>query len=151
MSTVGKNIQRYRRENKLTQEKLGALINKSAISIRKYESDDVAPPINVLLNIASALNVNINDLLGHDKQNKYNKLVHGVCKEAYNQVQLQRVSDHDKLDLLYKSKLNELKNTIEVQELMIKQLNEMINLKDKRIENLTNELFSLLGSGTDIE
>lgn len=37
---------------------------------------------------------------------------------------------------------------------MIKQLNEMINLKDKRIENLTklnNELFSLLGSGTDIE
>lgn len=60
--TIGDNIKTYRKQNKLTQKELGDLINKSTISVRKYEANDITPSISVLNDIASALNITINDL-----------------------------------------------------------------------------------------
>ena len=75
-------------------------------------------------------------------------------KELDNQIPLRDKLDSKQLELLYISKLNDLKNIIETQERMIKQLEEMNNLRDKRIEQLSklnDKLFSLLGGGTDGE
>ena len=59
---IGDNIKKYRKQNKLTQKELGDLINKSTISIRKYESNKIVPSLGVLDDISKALNVPVNYL-----------------------------------------------------------------------------------------
>ena len=59
---IGENIKKYRKQKKLTQPELGTLINKSESSIRKYESDDVIPSIEVLQSIAKALHISVSIL-----------------------------------------------------------------------------------------
>lgn len=68
---IGKNIKKFRNENKLTQEKLGKIIGVKSITIRKYESDERQPDIKTLNNIAAALGVTINDLLGDNDIDSY--------------------------------------------------------------------------------
>ena len=48
---------------KLTQQELGEKIDKTLSSIQKYEKGNVMIPIDVLSNIAKALNIGIDDLL----------------------------------------------------------------------------------------
>lgn len=64
--TVGNNIKKYRKHKKLTQAQLAAIIEKSEISVRKYEKGDVQIPNNVLDKIAKALDINLSNLLPID-------------------------------------------------------------------------------------
>lgn len=64
--SVGENIKKYRNKKGFTQPKLGKIINKSESSIRKYESNDVIPSIEILKEIAKALEVDLTLLLGND-------------------------------------------------------------------------------------
>lgn len=52
---IGDNIKKYRKDMNLTQKQLGEMINKSTITIRKYEANDTVPPIDVLAEISKAL------------------------------------------------------------------------------------------------
>lgn len=61
---IGENIKRYRKEKKLTQQQLADQINKSTITVRKYEANDTLPPIDVLGDIATVLQVPVDFLLG---------------------------------------------------------------------------------------
>ena len=70
--TIGNKIKQYRKNKQLTQQQLGDLINRSAISIRKYEADDITPSFKVLEEIAKALDVNYNDFF--DKPSNGNGL-----------------------------------------------------------------------------
>ena len=202
--TIGDNIKKYRKQNKISQAKLSELIGKSKSSIEKYEANKITPSISVLNDIASALNITINDLTNQNKHglqahvkskqalngytykpvnndiiqldannpNHMDMLINSYAsnmsydelithknkmdysKELDNQIPLRDKLDSKQLELLYISKLNDLKNIIETQERMIKQLEEMNNLRDKRIEQLSklnDKLFSLLGGGTDGE
>lgn len=54
---IGDNIKKYRKDMNLTQKQLGEMINKSTITIRKYESNDTIPPIDVLTEISKALKI----------------------------------------------------------------------------------------------
>lgn len=67
--TIGNKIKQYRKNKQLTQQQLGDLINKSAISIRKYEADDITPSFKVLEEIAKALDVNYNDFFDKPSDN----------------------------------------------------------------------------------
>lgn len=60
--SVGDNIQRLRKERKLTQASLAKKANISEISIRKYESGDRAPKIETLIKIAEALDCEVSDI-----------------------------------------------------------------------------------------
>ena len=60
--SVGDNIQKLRKERKLTQADLAKKANLSEISIRKYESGDRYPKLETLRNIATALNVGLWEL-----------------------------------------------------------------------------------------
>ncbi|MBU5308525.1 helix-turn-helix transcriptional regulator [Clostridioides mangenotii] len=53
--SIGKNIKYYRKELGITQKELAERIGKSTITVRKYESDDIIVPIDVLYKIAKAL------------------------------------------------------------------------------------------------
>lgn len=61
---IGENIKKFRKEKGLTQKELSEKINKSTITVRKYESNDATPPIDVLGDIATTLQVPIDLLIG---------------------------------------------------------------------------------------
>ena len=60
---IGNNIKKWRKLKKLTQQELGFLIDKNVKSIQRYETGVNPIPIDVLSNIAKALNIGIDDLL----------------------------------------------------------------------------------------
>lgn len=60
--TIGQNIKQYRK-GKMTQQELADKIGKTESSIRKYEKGIVTIPLNVLEQIASALDVSVSDLM----------------------------------------------------------------------------------------
>jgi len=64
ISTVGKNIRKFRKKKGLSQDKLSKLANISHIAVIKIESGAVqSPSIYTVQKIALALGANINDFL----------------------------------------------------------------------------------------
>ena len=64
MSTIGKNIKRYRQDKGLSQDKLSKLADVTYNTIIKIESGaNINPTIETLSKIAKALNVGVDDLI----------------------------------------------------------------------------------------
>ena len=64
MSTIGKNIKRYRQDKGLSQDKLSKLADLSLNTVVKIELDDSPnPTIETIQRIAKALDVSVDDLL----------------------------------------------------------------------------------------
>ena len=64
MSTIGKNIKRYRQDKGLSQDKLSKLSDLSLNTVVKIELDESPnPTIETIQKIAKALDVSVDDLL----------------------------------------------------------------------------------------
>ena len=64
MSTIGKNIKRFRQDKGLSQDKLSKLADLSLNTVVKIELDDSSnPTIETVQRIAKALEVSVDDLL----------------------------------------------------------------------------------------
>ncbi len=64
MSTIGKNIKRYRQDKGLSQDKLSKLADLSLNTVVKIELDESPnPTIETIQRIAKALSVSVDDLL----------------------------------------------------------------------------------------
>lgn len=64
MSTIGKNIKRYRQEKELSQDKLSKLADLSLNTVVKIELDESPnPTIETIQKIAKALDVSVDGLL----------------------------------------------------------------------------------------
>jgi len=64
MSTIGKNIKRYRQEKGLSQDKLSKLADLSLNTVVKIELDESPnPTIETIQRIVKALDVSVDDLL----------------------------------------------------------------------------------------
>ena len=64
MSTIGKNIKRFRQDKGLSQDKLSKLADLSLNTVVKIELDDSPnPTIETAQRIAKALEVSVDDLL----------------------------------------------------------------------------------------
>lgn len=61
--TIGENIQRIRKEKGLTQKQLGERLNMTQSAIGQFENDKTSPKIGTIDKIASALGVNIVDIM----------------------------------------------------------------------------------------
>lgn len=59
---LGKNIQKYRKINKLTQEKLAEIVGVEINSISSVETGKYFPSPDNIVNIAKALKVSLPDL-----------------------------------------------------------------------------------------
>jgi len=59
---LGRNVQKYRKLNKMTQEKLAELIEVEINSISSIETGRYFPSPDNLVKIAQALNVSLSDL-----------------------------------------------------------------------------------------
>lgn len=151
--TIGDNIKKYRKQNKLTQKQLGDLIGKSTISVRKYEANDITPSLQVLGDISVAFNITISDLTNNEPV---------INSDLYkdrainNDIDIEKNTPYYELTIkkerIYQKEFNILCDKIEELESTIKHLEEINNLKEKRIKELTDlndKLFSLLGGGTD--
>jgi len=63
ISTIGKNIKKYRKERGLSQDKLSKLADVSHATIIKIESGGIqSPTIDTVQKIAKALGVGLEDL-----------------------------------------------------------------------------------------
>jgi len=64
MSTIGKNIKRFRQNKGLSQDKLSKLADLSLNTVVKIELDESPnPTIETIQRIAKALEVSVDDLL----------------------------------------------------------------------------------------
>jgi transcriptional regulator with XRE-family HTH domain len=64
ISNVSKNIKRYRKDKKLSQDKLSKLADVSQATIIKIESGGIqSPTIDTVQKIAKALGISVNDLI----------------------------------------------------------------------------------------
>lgn len=62
--SIGSNIKAARKAKGITQKELSNKINKTFSSVQKYELDIIQPPVDVIRDIAGALEVNVSELLG---------------------------------------------------------------------------------------
>lgn len=60
---IGEKIKLIRKNKKITQKQLGELIGKKEITIRKYESGEITPNIEILSEISSALGIPLIELI----------------------------------------------------------------------------------------
>jgi len=64
ISTIAKNIKKYRKEKGLSQDKLARLADIAHATIIKIESGGIqSPTIDTVQKIAKALGVDVNDLI----------------------------------------------------------------------------------------
>lgn len=63
MADVGKNIKKIRKEKNLTQDELAERLHCTRQTVSNYENGKSEPGIDLLIEIASVLGVEINDLI----------------------------------------------------------------------------------------
>jgi len=68
-------LKEIRKEKRLTQEELAEKADISRVMVSRYETGTVIPTVDVLINIADALDVSIDYLLG---RTEYNILASGT-------------------------------------------------------------------------
>lgn len=66
MRDLGSRLQMLRKQRGITQKVLAGRINKSVAAISSYETNVQSPPLDVLISIASVLNVSLDCLVGFD-------------------------------------------------------------------------------------
>ena len=66
--SIGKNIAKYRKAKGLTQEELGAKLGVTNQAVSKWESEVSMPDIMLLPEIATVLNITLDDLYGIVKE-----------------------------------------------------------------------------------
>ena len=62
---IGENIRKLRKQNKLTSKQLGRMVRLSEQAICQYDRNERHPSITGLCNIANALNVSLDELVGY--------------------------------------------------------------------------------------
>ena len=66
--SIGKSIAKYRKEKSLTQGELGAKLGVTNQAVSKWESEVSMPDVMLLPEIATALNITLDDLYGIAKE-----------------------------------------------------------------------------------
>ncbi|OMP31907.1 helix-turn-helix transcriptional regulator [Mangrovimonas sp. DI 80] len=84
--TIGMNIKRIRKENKLGQQGLADKISLSRSSLSNIETGTYQPSIITIYEIAEALNCKLNQLLPSIERFKVYENIEDEFKEAYNNI-----------------------------------------------------------------
>jgi len=71
---IGKNIQRFRQERRLSQMELAEMIDVSQAYIGKIERGNRRVPLSTLIGIAKALQVPLDKLVNYSPEHKEEKL-----------------------------------------------------------------------------
>ena len=63
LKTIGNNIRKFRNEKKISQQELADITNIAKSTVQRIESGKLNPTIVMLKNIASTLEVELEDLI----------------------------------------------------------------------------------------
>ena len=146
--SIGDNIKKYRKLNKLTQKELGEKIGKKAIPVRHYESGDTNPPTSVLIKIGEVLNVSTEKLINDSGSeislppvtSETAKLVEkalGIVDIEYTQEEKEALALTDALNILLKRNGYDITSfSASEADVIIKNLENLVvlmaNLKEKK-------------------
>lgn len=118
--SVGKNIRKFRKLNKLTQEELANKLGVSDKTISSWEIDRTEPDIGTVQKLAHYFGCDVSDLVGEPEQfcvkesgQSYylNNDVRELAQELFNNRELKLVMDASRK--LSKKSLTDLKNIID--------------------------------------
>jgi len=70
MVSIGKQIQKLRKENNLNQSQLAEKIGVSLTQLQRYENKGVQPPADILRKLADAFNVSIDFIVYGNSEEK---------------------------------------------------------------------------------
>lgn len=146
--SIGDNIQKYRKLNKLTQAELGEKIGKKERTIRGYEANDTIPPTSVLIKIGEVLNVPTEKLINDSGSeislppvtSETAKLVEkalGIVDIEYTQEEKEALALTDALNILLKRNGYDITSfSASEADIIIKNLENLVvlmaNLKEKK-------------------
>lgn len=146
--SIGENIKKYRKQNKLTQKELGKEIGKSPVTVRHYESGYIEPPTSVLRNIANVLNIPTEKLIDDSGSEIFlppvtsetAKLIEkamGVTNIEYSQEEKEALTLTDAIDILLKRNGYDITSlSASEADVIIKNLENLVvlmaNLKEKK-------------------
>lgn len=117
--SVGKNIRKFRKLNKLTQEELANKLGVSDKTISSWEVDRTEPDIGTVQKLARYFGCDISDLVGEQEQYRVkesgqlyylNDDVRELAQELFDNRELKLVMDSSRK--LSKKSLTDLKNII---------------------------------------
>ncbi len=91
---LGSNIVKLRKEKGLSREELGDEVGTSGAIIGRYERNEITPSVEVALNIANALGVSLDFLVGSASATVKDK------KMVYRLELLEKISKEDKETIL---------------------------------------------------
>lgn len=130
--TIGRKIKNIRLDNKLTQKEFADKINKSCITIRKYESGDINPPMDVLYEICNIFNVPMNYFFS----NTQNQYVNSSAND-YNLKSSFCYSDVSMLNENQTSNTTSILNTTDIENIsyIISNLGYSIKLSENEFSN----------------
>ena len=79
--TIGEKIREYRQKRGLTQDALAAELHISSQAISKWENGQTMPDINLLVPISKVLGISLNDLLGTDRREEFERTANDQIPE----------------------------------------------------------------------
>ncbi len=80
---VGKNIKNFRKLNRMTQDELANAIGKSTRMIQKYEYGEVVPSLEVINDLANALDISPDDLIKDEESSRRVRLLKILIEGTY--------------------------------------------------------------------
>ena len=75
MSDFAENLKKYRKRKGYSQEKLAKMLNYGSTAIANYESGRNEPSFNALIQLAQALDVTVDELIGVEFTTEEKELV----------------------------------------------------------------------------
>ncbi|MGM8299634.1 helix-turn-helix domain-containing protein [Clostridium perfringens] len=136
----GENIKRFRKANKLTQEKLAEMLGISRSTLSYYEHGSIEPNITTIMNISKIMNCSIDELMGFKLKDNNNLL-------KLNEIKLNAEIEVNKEDYIKKEKIfnksiSKNRRTFNELEMAKKRADHMYNeleMAKKRAERMYNE------------
>lgn len=141
--SIGKNIQRFRKERKLTQEELAKRIGISKSHMSKIEIDNKKPSMEILIKLANILNIPLDYFVGNVDIDDFSQLKEMLFKQKEGSEKIRLEETMLKLDI--SKRINKIKSTgcwSDADTMII--LNELALLQNKptSIEMLKNYISS---------
>ncbi len=95
---LGKRLKQLRLEKGLTQRQLGELINVTKVSICCYENGTRTPTLDTLMELEKVFQVDLNYLLGNDKDVVDTHVKTRKVKMATEEIQfIEEIRKHEKI------------------------------------------------------
>ncbi|MBQ6845151.1 MAG: helix-turn-helix transcriptional regulator [Agathobacter sp.] len=82
MSTVGKNIQRFRKVKNMTQEELAERVCVTRQAVSNWETDKTQPDINMLTKLSEELEVSVEELIYGEPKTKFEAVTQKVTSNG---------------------------------------------------------------------